>query len=132
MENIRTTKLEGLVVRRKATGEIFTITGKDECGFFLLNGGSENGGRDVMGSELNYYERVSDSPASCVQCGDKGFIEVPGNVWTKALYEDPRAAYAFRALNTSYRPCPCGAATKLHQDRPPRPRILAGVRTVAR
>jgi hypothetical protein len=132
MENTRTTKLEGLVVRRKATGEIFTITGRDEDGFFLLNGGADNGGRDVMGSELNYYERVNQSPASCVQCGDAGFIQVPGDVWTKALYQDPRAAYAYRALNASFKPCACGAASKLHVDRPPRPRITAPVRMVVR
>jgi hypothetical protein len=129
MKNTPTTKLEGLVVKRKATGEIFTITGKDECGFFQLNGGSENGGRDVMGSELNYYERVGETPTLCA-CEGTGFIEQEGNHWNKALYQDPRAAYAHRALNSSFKPCPCGCASKLHQDRVPRPRMVAGVRAV--
>lgn len=58
MKHTKTTKLEGLTVQRKLTGEIFTITGK-EGGFFLLNGGADKGGRDVMGSELCYYTSVN-------------------------------------------------------------------------
>jgi hypothetical protein len=58
MKHTKTTKLEGLTIQRKATGEVFTITGKDGS-FFLLNGGADNGGRDVMGSELCYYTRVN-------------------------------------------------------------------------
>jgi hypothetical protein len=103
----QTTKLEGMIIRRKATGEVFTITGRDEYGFFLLNGGSENGGRDVMGSELNYYERVSDSPAPCT-CNGTGWLETDGNHWTKALFQDVRQAFAYHALNKSYKPCGCG------------------------
>jgi hypothetical protein len=58
MNTTKTTPLEGLTVQRKATGEIFTITGK-EGSFFLLNGGADNGGRHVLGSELSYYTRVN-------------------------------------------------------------------------
>jgi hypothetical protein len=103
-----TTKLEGMIVRRKATGELFTITGKDECGFFLLNGGADNGGRDVLGSELHYYERVWDTEPSACACNGTGWLETDGNHWTKALFQDVRQAFAYRALNNSYKPCGCG------------------------
>jgi hypothetical protein len=147
MKNSKQTKLEGLTVQRKATGEVFTITGK-EGAFFLLNGGADNGGRDVMGSELCYYTRVNhcdckriestvtmleqtfvladlftvethslDIPehiyesdpslewVACPCCEGKKWLEVEGNVWTKALFSDPRLAYAHRHLNSSYKVC---------------------------
>jgi hypothetical protein len=58
VKHSKSTRLEGLTIHRKATGEVFTITGK-EGSFFLLNGGVDKGGRDVMGSELCYYTRVN-------------------------------------------------------------------------
>jgi hypothetical protein len=58
MNTTKTTLLEGLTIQRKATGEVFTITGK-EGSFFQLNGGADKGGRDVLGSELSYYTRVN-------------------------------------------------------------------------
>jgi hypothetical protein len=58
MNTSKQTLLEGLTVQRKATGEVFTITGK-EGSFFQLNGGADKGGRDVLGSELSYYTRVN-------------------------------------------------------------------------
>jgi hypothetical protein len=57
MKHTKSTLLKGLTLQRKLTGEVFTITGK-EGSFFLLNGGADKGGRDVMGSELCYYTRV--------------------------------------------------------------------------
>ncbi len=105
------TTLTGLVIQRKATGEIFTITGK-EGSFFLLNGGADNGGRDVMGSELCYYTRVQDSPTPCL-CNGTGWLEAEGNHWTKALFQDVRQAFAYRALNRSYKPCGCGVNLQL-------------------
>jgi hypothetical protein len=119
------TKLEGLTIQRKATGELFTITGKDGS-FFLLNGGADNGGRDVMGSELCYYTRLdvptphahySDVPdhilesdegleyVTCPCCDGEKWLEAEGNDWTTALFSDVRRAYAHRALNSSYKVC---------------------------
>jgi hypothetical protein len=109
------TKLEGLTIRRKATGEVFTITGKDDS-FFLLNGGADNGGRDVMGSELSFYERVGELPTPCV-CNDTGWLETQSNGWVSRLFSDPRAAVAHAALKTSYKPCP--QCAKMLNDKVP-------------
>jgi uncharacterized protein YbaR (Trm112 family) len=131
MNHTPTTKLEGLTIQRKATGETFTITGKDGA-FFLLNGGADNGGRDVLGSELCYYTRLDlstpqahyfdipdhvyeDDPllewVCCPLCQGEKWLEVEGNHWTRVLFSDIRRAFAYRALNHSYKPCTrCGAS----------------------
>jgi hypothetical protein len=58
MKHSKTTRLKGLTVQRKLTGEVFTITGK-EGSFFQLNGGADKGARHVLGTELCYYTRVN-------------------------------------------------------------------------
>jgi hypothetical protein len=41
----------------------------------------------------------------CPCCDGEKWLEVEGNVWTKALFSDPRRAYAHRHLNHSYKVC---------------------------
>jgi hypothetical protein len=41
----------------------------------------------------------------CPTCDGEKWLEVEGNVWTKALFSDPRRAYAHRHLNHSYKVC---------------------------
>jgi hypothetical protein len=42
---------------------------------------------------------------TCPCCDGEKWLEVEGNVWTKALFSDPRRAYAHRHLNHSYKVC---------------------------
>jgi hypothetical protein len=42
---------------------------------------------------------------TCPCCDGEKWLEVEGSVWTKALFSDPRRAYAHRALNHSYKVC---------------------------
>ena len=42
---------------------------------------------------------------TCPCCDGEKWLEVEGNIWTKALFSDPRRAYAHRHLNHSYKVC---------------------------
>jgi hypothetical protein len=42
---------------------------------------------------------------TCPTCDGEKWLEVEGNVWTKALFSDHRLAYAHRHLNHSYKVC---------------------------
>jgi hypothetical protein len=42
---------------------------------------------------------------TCPCCDGAKWLEVEGNIWTKALFADPRMAYAHRALNYSHKVC---------------------------
>ena len=65
---------------------------------------------DVEAMTLDIPEHVLESDPSlewvtCPSCDGKKWLEVEGNIWTKALFADPRMAYAHRDLNSSYKVC---------------------------
>jgi hypothetical protein len=70
---------------------------------------------------------IENDPAfdyvTCPCCDGEKWVEVEGNVWTKALFSDPRRAYAYRHLNYSSKPCGrCGASGEvLEPSTPPLP-----------
>jgi hypothetical protein len=65
---------------------------------------------DIEAMSLEVPEHVYESDPSlewvtCPCCEGEKWLEVEGNIWTKALYEDHRRAYAHRHLNSSYKVC---------------------------
>jgi hypothetical protein len=65
---------------------------------------------DVETMSLEIPEHVLESDPSlewvtCPCCDGEKWLEVEGNIWTKALYSDHRRAYAHRHLNSSYKVC---------------------------
>ncbi len=65
---------------------------------------------DVESMSLDVPEHLYESDlgleyACCPDCGGEGWLEVEGNVWTRALYEDPRMRYVYAALNYSSKRC---------------------------
>jgi hypothetical protein len=52
-----------------------------------------------------YESDPSLEGVTCPCCDGEKWLEVEGNVWTKALFSDPRRAYAHRHLNHSYKVC---------------------------
>jgi hypothetical protein len=44
---------------------------------------------------------------SCEHCDGTGWLESPGNSWITSLFVDPRRAFAYRALASSFKPCAC-------------------------
>jgi hypothetical protein len=42
---------------------------------------------------------------TCPCCDGERWLEVEGNIWTKALFSDPRRAYAHRHVNRHYISC---------------------------
>jgi hypothetical protein len=65
---------------------------------------------DVESMTSDIPEHVLESDPSlewvtCPCCDGEKWLEVEGNVWVKALFSDPRMAYAHRALNHSYKVC---------------------------
>jgi hypothetical protein len=65
---------------------------------------------DVVAMSLDIPEHVyEDDPllewVTCPCCDGEKWLEVEGNIWTRALFSDVRRAYAHRALNHSYKVC---------------------------
>jgi hypothetical protein len=65
---------------------------------------------DVESLEQDVPEHVIENDptfewTTCPCCEGAKWLEVEGNVWTKALFSDPRRAYAHRHLNHSYKVC---------------------------
>jgi hypothetical protein len=65
---------------------------------------------DVESMSNDIPDHVIESDPSlewvtCPCCDGEKWLEVEGNVWTKALFADPRLAYAHRHLNSSYKVC---------------------------
>jgi hypothetical protein len=65
---------------------------------------------DVEAMSLDIPDHVYESDGSlewvtCPCCDSEKWLEVEGNVWTKALFADVRLAYAHRHLNSSYKVC---------------------------
>jgi hypothetical protein len=65
---------------------------------------------DVEPMTLDIPDHVYESDPSlewvtCPCCEGEKWLEVEGNGWTRALFSDPRKAYVYGALNSSYTPC---------------------------
>jgi hypothetical protein len=65
---------------------------------------------DVEAMSLDIPDHVYESDPSlewvtCPCCDGEKWLEVEGNIWTKALFADHRMAYAHRRLNHSYKVC---------------------------
>jgi predicted methyltransferase MtxX (methanogen marker protein 4) len=65
---------------------------------------------DVVSLEQDVPEHVIENDpmlewVCCPVCDGEKWLEVEGNVWTKALFSDHRRAYAHRHLNSSYKVC---------------------------
>jgi hypothetical protein len=65
---------------------------------------------DVVSLEQDIPEHVIENDpmlewVTCPCCDGEKWLEVEGNVWVKALFSDPRRAYAHRHLNHSYKVC---------------------------
>ena len=63
---------------------------------------------EVMSNDIPEHIYESDPSlewVTCPCCDGEKWLEVEGNVWTKALFSDPRRAYAHRHLNHSYKVC---------------------------
>lgn len=65
---------------------------------------------DAESMSLDIPDHVYESDPSlewvtCPCCDGEKWLEVEGNVWTKALFADPRQAYAYRNLNSSFKLC---------------------------
>jgi hypothetical protein len=65
---------------------------------------------DVEAMSNDVPEHVYESDPSlewvtCPCCDGEKWLEVEGNIWTKALFSEHRMAYAHRHLNSSYKVC---------------------------
>jgi hypothetical protein len=63
---------------------------------------------EAMSNDIPDHVYESDPSlewVTCPCCDGEKWLEVEGNVWTKALFSDPRRAYAHRHLNHSYKVC---------------------------
>jgi hypothetical protein len=65
---------------------------------------------DVESLEQEVPEHVYENDpllewVTCPCCEGEKWLEVEGNIWTKALFSDHRRAYAHRHLNHSYKVC---------------------------
>jgi hypothetical protein len=63
---------------------------------------------EAMSNDIPDHVYESDPSlewVTCPCCDGEKWLEVEGNVWTKALFADPRLAYAHRHLNSSYKVC---------------------------
>jgi hypothetical protein len=63
---------------------------------------------EAMSNDIPDHVLESDPSlewVTCPCCDGEKWLEVEGNIWTKALFSDPRRAYAHRHLNHSYKVC---------------------------
>lgn len=65
---------------------------------------------DVEAMTLEIPEHVYESDpllewVTCPECDGERWLDTGHNHWTKALFSDPRMAYAHRHLNSSYKAC---------------------------
>jgi hypothetical protein len=63
---------------------------------------------EAMSNEVPEHVYESDPSlewVTCPCCDGEKWLEVEGNIWTKALFSDVRLAYAHRHLNSSYKVC---------------------------
>ena len=61
---------------------------------------------DVESMSLDIPDHVYENDpliewVTCPCCDGEKWLEVQGNGWTRALFSDPRQAYAYRSLNYS-------------------------------
>jgi hypothetical protein len=76
---------------------------------------------EAMYNEIPEHVLESDPSlewVTCPCCDGEKWLEVEGNGWCEALFEDPRKRYVYGHLNRSSKPCTrCGASGEVLGER---------------
>jgi hypothetical protein len=76
---------------------------------------------EAMTNEIPEHVLESDPSlewVTCPSCDGQKWLEVEGNGWCEALFEDPRKRYVYGHLNRSSKPCTrCGASGEVLGER---------------